>query len=239
MAIPTLDQDLNIIQKLDDYPNDVDGMSADELKAKFDEAATEIAKYINETLIPAIKAANIPFAKVSGIESETVQGAVEETYAAVQGAVVGKIPNASITMAKLASDVTAKLEGLASADTELAAAIQNLSDSVSASFASVDASLDGKQPKQKALSFTLNSSGWQKNEEVGGYYQTVQVEGLDPSTPVVVVDVDLPINTTSRDVILNAWIIGPGKNKASQGYGNLTFYSDSIPEVNIPINVGI
>lgn len=176
---------------------------------------------------------------MSGIESETVQGAVEETYAAVRGAIVGKIPNASITMAKLASDVTAKLEGLASADTELAAAIQNLSDSVSASFASVDASLDGKQPKQKALSFTLNSSGWKENEEVGGYYQTVQVKGLDPSTPVVVVDVDLPINTTSRDAILNAWIIGPGKNKASQGYGNLTFYSDSIPEVNIPINVGI
>lgn len=75
MANNTLDKDLNIIAKsglpalllpfskemgiisaLDDEPNDVGGLTAAELKAKFDEAGVSIQKYINETLIPAVLA---------------------------------------------------------------------------------------------------------------------------------------------------------------------------------------
>lgn len=54
MEIQLLDGDLNIIAKLDDEPNDVGGLSADELKATFDKAGNIIKDYINETLIPAI-----------------------------------------------------------------------------------------------------------------------------------------------------------------------------------------
>lgn len=46
--------DLDIIQKLDDEPNDVGGLTAAELKAKFDEAGNTIKKYINNTLLPGI-----------------------------------------------------------------------------------------------------------------------------------------------------------------------------------------
>ena len=47
MSIPTLDTDLSIIQKLDDYPNDVEGLSSAELKAKFDEGVLAVQKYLN------------------------------------------------------------------------------------------------------------------------------------------------------------------------------------------------
>lgn len=54
LEIELLDGDLNIIQKLDDEPNDVGGLTSAELKAKFDESGNIIKKYINETLIPAV-----------------------------------------------------------------------------------------------------------------------------------------------------------------------------------------
>ena len=54
LEIQQLDGDLNIIQKLDDEPNDVGGLTSAELKAKFDESGNIIKKYINETLIPAV-----------------------------------------------------------------------------------------------------------------------------------------------------------------------------------------
>ena len=54
LEIQLLDGDLNIIQKLDDEPNDVGGLTSAELKAKFDESGNIIKKYINEILIPAV-----------------------------------------------------------------------------------------------------------------------------------------------------------------------------------------
>lgn len=54
LEIQLLDGDLDIIQKLDDEPNDVGGLTSAELKAKFDESGNIIKKYINETLIPSV-----------------------------------------------------------------------------------------------------------------------------------------------------------------------------------------
>lgn len=54
LEIQLLGGDLNIIQKLDDEPNDVGGLTSAELKEKFDESGNIIKKYINETLIPAV-----------------------------------------------------------------------------------------------------------------------------------------------------------------------------------------
>lgn len=56
LEIELLDGDLSIIQKLDDEPNDVGGLSAQQLKAKFDESGITIQRYINEKLIPAVLA---------------------------------------------------------------------------------------------------------------------------------------------------------------------------------------
>lgn len=55
MSLEKLNKDLNIVQKLDDEPNDVGGLSAAELKKKFDEGPLTIQEYINVTLIPALE----------------------------------------------------------------------------------------------------------------------------------------------------------------------------------------
>ena len=55
MSLEKLTKDLNIVQKLDDEPNDVGGLSAAELKKKFDEGSLTIQEYINVTLLPALE----------------------------------------------------------------------------------------------------------------------------------------------------------------------------------------
>lgn len=145
MALPAFETNLNIIQQLDDEPNDVGGLTAAELKAKFDEAGLTIQTWINETLLPAMIAANLAFAKTTDIPAETVQAAIEnvqessaaatqalgntlsatkeslqkqitENYNALHEellqAVIGSIPDASVTYRKLASDITTILTTL-------------------------------------------------------------------------------------------------------------------------------
>lgn len=51
MALSKLTKDMAIIQKLDDEPNDVGGLTAAELKAKFDEAGEAIKAFLNDTLL--------------------------------------------------------------------------------------------------------------------------------------------------------------------------------------------
>lgn len=58
MALTNFEKDMAIIQKLDDEPNDVGGMTAAELKAKFDEGGLAIKEYINGTLIPNVAKAD-------------------------------------------------------------------------------------------------------------------------------------------------------------------------------------
>ena len=54
MAIPSFSKDMAIIQALDDEPNDVGGLSAAELKAKFDEGGEAIKDYLNGSLLPNV-----------------------------------------------------------------------------------------------------------------------------------------------------------------------------------------
>lgn len=70
LEIELMGDDLVIIQKLDDEPNDVGGMTSTELKATFDKAGLLIQKYINETLIPAILAEDA---------TESARSAAEQT----------------------------------------------------------------------------------------------------------------------------------------------------------------
>jgi hypothetical protein len=46
---------VEIIRALDDEPNDVGGLSADDLKAKFDQFAQEFSNFFNEDFLPDTK----------------------------------------------------------------------------------------------------------------------------------------------------------------------------------------
>lgn len=58
IQIDPVTKDMNIIQKLDDEPNDVGGLTAAQLKAKFDEGGVALKTYINDSLIPQVLGAS-------------------------------------------------------------------------------------------------------------------------------------------------------------------------------------
>ena len=57
MALSKLLTDVNNIQALSDRPNEIDGLTSAELKAKFDKAGADIKTYINETLTEQVDTA--------------------------------------------------------------------------------------------------------------------------------------------------------------------------------------
>lgn len=103
MSISQLSDDLNIIAKLDEEPNDEGGLSSAAFRAKFDEAGNAIKTYINGTLIPAIISDNVPFTSTVGVPASTVQAAVENVQGQIASVALGEIPDGTITGAKLAT----------------------------------------------------------------------------------------------------------------------------------------
>ena len=84
MALTKFEKDMAIISALDDEPNDVGGLTAAELKAKFDEGGKAIQSYLNETMLP---------------ESERLFATKEE----LDGVVAGISPDLTATEAVLAA----------------------------------------------------------------------------------------------------------------------------------------
>ena len=52
MAIPKFDKDIEIISKLPNYPGSEGGLTPEEFRKKFDEAARLIKEYLNDVLTP-------------------------------------------------------------------------------------------------------------------------------------------------------------------------------------------
>lgn len=73
---------MNIISKLDNEPNDVGGLTAGELKGKFDEAGLAIQKYINEVLLPG--AENSDNIKVAADTLTNVLNSIRDAAAALR-----------------------------------------------------------------------------------------------------------------------------------------------------------
>lgn len=108
MALTKLNDDLNVIAKLDDQPNDVGGMTAQALKAEFDRAALIIQAYINNTLVPQIESALSSGTTDLINGNQLVDGSVQAAKIAALSIDADKIANGAVTNAKLAdSAVTA------------------------------------------------------------------------------------------------------------------------------------
>lgn len=99
--LPLLNEDLNIIQHLDDEPNDVGGLTSAELKAEFDKAANIIKKFLNETLIPAVVTDNATAAE----RTEQFAQMKEDNESAVF-----KIENMEVTVSSVESTEAASAE---------------------------------------------------------------------------------------------------------------------------------
>lgn len=85
MAFTSLSASTAIIAALADLPNATSGLTAAQLKAKFDEAATSIKTYINSTLLAELAAItdgdsgadNIAATAITGLNGATVQALLE------------------------------------------------------------------------------------------------------------------------------------------------------------------
>ena len=100
MALSKFEKDMAIISALDDEPNDVGGLTAAELKAKFDEGGQAIKQYLNETLTP---------------EAESQFATKDE----VQGVILGQIPDGTITPDKLTPDLAEAIDGAISCQIQI------------------------------------------------------------------------------------------------------------------------
>lgn len=78
MALTKLTTNLNNIQALHDRPNVTDGLTADELKERFDRAGNDIKTYINNTLTEEID--NLTSDNYSKDEIDAMFGGLSDTY---------------------------------------------------------------------------------------------------------------------------------------------------------------
>ena len=118
MAFTKVTKDMGIISALADEPNDAGGLTAAQLKAKFDEGGAALKTFLNDTHISELEtdgAKNIGIEAITGITSTTVQGALQEINTKAAQSAAGVVSDASITTAKLAdlAATTAKIGELA------------------------------------------------------------------------------------------------------------------------------
>ena len=110
MAFTQFNYDMDIISKLSDSPNVDDGLTAAQLKGKFDEAGKVIKNYINSTLL------------VEALEKPDFQGMVKSNGTGFIAAEAGKdyqapLGTGDVTKEMLAGDVLSKiLSGVASVE---------------------------------------------------------------------------------------------------------------------------
>lgn len=196
MALPEFTTDLNIIQQLADEPNDVDGLSAQDLKKKFDEAGLTIQKWLNETLLPALIASNLGFTKTTEIPEETVQAAIVNVQAQVKNMAIGAVPNGSVNYLKLASDVTTLLTNL---QTALSAAQEKIEE------------LDERQVVIDPATQTAN-----------GLMSSTDKKKLDGiAEGATKVNVNSELSATSQDAIMNKVVYAALNKKANSAHSHV------------------
>ena len=117
--IPRVTNDLGTISTLDDRPNDTGGLTAAELKAKFDADSGALKTYLNDILLPYLEssaaAGQLGITTIPGYSAATVQVMLEQIVTAMQEITQGSVADKSITLAKLAAEVTAAALGGAAA----------------------------------------------------------------------------------------------------------------------------
>ena len=107
MGFTKLTKDMAVIAALDNEPNGVGGLTAEELKSKFDEAGKAVQEYINEVLLRELEGslgAEKLGAVLRGVEV-TVQSALDTLSADMAGLVLGALPEGSVTGEKLHASV--------------------------------------------------------------------------------------------------------------------------------------
>lgn len=113
MALEIMRDDVRIIQGLSDYPNQEEGLSSGQMKAKFDEAAVKLQSFINNSVVPAVND-KLSASELSGAVADTV----EQTLGSITPDKIGAAPagyglglgTGDITQLTTAAQVDAAME---------------------------------------------------------------------------------------------------------------------------------
>lgn len=106
MSMTKLTTDLDIIQKLDDEPNDVTGLTAAQVKAKFDESGNDIKTFINDILtaeIDLLAAGVISVIGIPTLSGTNVQDVLESIKLRIDAIAVANV-NAEVANTHVGAD---------------------------------------------------------------------------------------------------------------------------------------
>lgn len=161
MAIPLMEEDVEVITKLGDVPGSDDGLSAAQLKGRFDLAGVRIKRYINETLLPYLNQLVDVRALLDGILDSTLSLEDKAANAKATGDALEK------KLDKTGGTVTGSIDMSGKG-------IANVADPVTDGDA-VNKKYLAKYVATVQVPMTLLVSGW---SEAKPYTQTIQVPGL-------------------------------------------------------------
>lgn len=215
MAISKFNDDLDIIQKLDTYPNDTDGLSADELKERFDRAGNLLKTFLNEVLIPELAAENIPFTASTAVDAANIQKAIENVQAQISGVTLNMIPDRTVTRAKLAKSLDDLLSSLLDDSTSHGSSIAEL--------------VESKAVKSISYAKTLLASAWAGASKP--YQYDLDVDGITTDNNIVVF-----FGESISDNAMNQSIQNNVRVSAVET-GKIVFKSDSVPRLDIPVSI--
>lgn len=166
MAFTRLDDEkLNVIELLNDQPNKRGGMTAQQLKAAFDESAKVIAEYITNTLIEELESngaiSGASGAKNIGVsnreefnDNTNIEDVLLYFRELIRQAVAGQIGDGDITEPKIANNAvtTTKVANSAITNSKLAGGIT--SDKIASVLASA---IIGEIPTEKLVNIPYTS----------------------------------------------------------------------------------
>ena len=131
MALSLLTAEVDNVSRLSDQPNDIDGMSADDLKAVFDEGVVAVKTFLNEVHIPEVEdaigaaARGITLDGLSGnvLADNTVGSSKLKSDEGFEAVTTDNIRAYAVTLGKLSMDLQAILSRLQSNYQSLATAL--------------------------------------------------------------------------------------------------------------------
>lgn len=167
MSLPKMTTPVNNISQLDDLPNAVGGLSAAELKARFDKAGGDIQTFLNETLVPAIEQMGVDegTARDAAIQAAIDALELDTTVENLQKAIV-----AAETRAKEYADTK---------DTANLTAAKQYADSAAASAASAAVTAAASDATTKAAAALTNAKSYTDTKADAILAEAERVSGSD------------------------------------------------------------
>lgn len=219
MAFTTFAGEVNNISQLSDTPTLTEGLSPDELKARFDLGNVRIKDYINNTLIPQLERDSA----ASSLGAQSVNGF--DPFSNVQAAL-------SIIISHIL-DLEDEIGSSASID-DGAVTTQKLADGAVTAAKIAQNAVGSSKIEMGAVSTpyttTLNSTSWDGS---GPYTQTVSVSGMLASdNPIIDVVTSGTFSTDKYRCVEFSKIY-----RAVTANNSITFYADEKPTVALPIRM--